>query len=157
MARYRSKQRGKYKSRLELLFATLCFKNGLGFEYEAEKFKYIRPAHYTPDWKIADRPLKVFIETKGYLAPSDRSKLLAFKEQYPNIIILLVFANADNRLNSKSKTTYGEWAEKNGFEWHDIRKGLPIHWWERYGNKIDYQKSRKERRRKSRSDTVAQS
>lgn len=154
MARYRSKRKGKYKSRLELLFATLCFKQGLGFEYEAEKFPYIRPAHYTPDWKIAEG---VFVETKGYLAPSDRSKLLAFKEQHPNITILLMFANSDNRLNSKSKTTYGEWATKNGFQWADIRNGLPVQWWEKQGNKVDRQKTSKGRRRKSGSNTVAES
>lgn len=149
MARFRSKRRGPYKSRLELMFATLCFKHGLAFEYEAEKFPYIRPSHYNPDWKIAD---KVFIETKGYLAPSDRAKLIAFKEQHPDITILMLFAAADNKLNSKSKTTYGQWASKNGFDWADIRDGLPVKWWEQYNNKkepIDRSTDRKGRRRKS--------
>jgi hypothetical protein len=145
MARYQSKRKGKYKSRLESLFAELCFKHGLGFKYEADKIPYIRPAHYVPDWKIAEN---VYIETKGYLAPSDRSKLVAFKEQHPKITILLVFGNSDNRLNSKSKTTYGQWATKHDFQWADIRNGLPVQWWEKHtGNTIDNQTHRKRRRR----------
>lgn len=145
MARYKSKRKGKYKSRLEATFAELCFKHGLGFKYEADKFPYVRPSNYIPDWKIADT---VYIETKGYLAPSDRAKMVAFKEQYPKITILMVFANADNKLNSKSKTTYGEWATKHGFDWHDFRDGLPTHWWQKYGKEIDYSQNRKGRRRK---------
>lgn len=122
-------RRGKYKSRLELFFATLCFKAGLGFEYEANRIPYTRLAHYVPDWKIAPN---VYIETKGYLAPANRSNILSFKEQHPDIRVLLLFANADNKLNAKSQTSYGEWATKNGVEWADIRKGLPTHWWTKY-------------------------
>lgn len=147
MARYRSQRRGKYKSRLELFFATLCFKHGVRFEYEPERIRYTRLAHYVPDWRIGPR---IFIETKGYLAPSNRSNLVAFKEQHPEYRILLLFANADNKLNSRSKTTYGEWADRAGFEWADIRKGLPLHWWEKYGETIDRNTSPKERRRNGR-------
>jgi hypothetical protein len=82
-----------------------------------------------PDWKIAPN---VYIETKGYLAPSNRANILSFKEQHPDIRVLLLFANADNKLNAKSQTSYGEWATKNGVEWADIRKGLPVHWWIKY-------------------------
>lgn len=128
--RAKKKQRGKYKSRLELYFATLCKKQGLKFEYEPERFKYVRHAHYVPDWRIGPR---TFIETKGYLAPSNRSNLLSFREQHPDITILLLFANADNKLNSRSKTTYAEWAEHNGFQWADIRKGIPDKWWRGVG------------------------
>ena len=128
-ARFRSPRRGKYKSRLELLFATLAFRQGLPFEYEPERFPYVRPSHYIPDWRIAKN---VYIETKGYLAPSNRQNLIAFKEQNPKIRILLLFANAENKLNARSKTTYAQWAEKHEFEWFDIRKGLPTHWWEKY-------------------------
>lgn len=130
MARYfRSKRKGKYKSKLEADFAALCFKHGVGFKYESSKFPYVRPSHYNPDWEIAK---DVFIETKGYLAPSNRANLIAFKEQYPHVKILLLFGNAQNKLNARSKTTYAEWAEKHGFEWADFRDGLPLHWWKRY-------------------------
>lgn len=132
--RYRAKKsrRGKYKSRLELWFATLCFKKGLKFDYEPERFRYTKIGHYVPDWRIGPG---VFIETKGYLAPSNRSNLISFREQHPGVRILLLFGNSKNRLNSKSQTTYGEWATKNGFEWADMKDGIPSHWWDKYGKK----------------------
>lgn len=122
----KSKHRNKhYKSRLEANFAAELFKRGLKAEYEATTFTYVRKGHYTPDWKIADN---VYVETKGYLSPSNRSNLISFREQHPTVQILLAFQNADNKLNSKSKTTYSEWAEKNGFKWCDLSKGFPIEW-----------------------------
>lgn len=153
MAKYfRSKRKGKYKSRLESDFATLCFKHGVGFEYEATRIPYTRLSHYVPDWKIGP---DVYIETKGYLAPSNRANILSFKEQYPGIRILFLFGNADNRLHSKSKTTYAQWAEKHGLEYADIRKGLPLHWWKKYANNNDNPENRKGRRRQHRSDLNA--
>ena len=127
--RRRSKKpKGQFKSRLEKNFAAEIFKRGLKAEYEAKTFAYIRKSHYTPDWKIGNNS---FIETKGYLSPSNRSNLLSFKEQYPAVTIHIAFQNASNRLNAKSKTTYGEWAEKNGFKWCDLSEGFPEHWFEK--------------------------
>jgi hypothetical protein len=146
MARFRSKRKGKYKSGLELTFAEQATSKGLPFEYEPTRFPYRRPSHYVPDWRIAEG---VYIETKGYLAPFQRQGLLAFKQEYPQVRILLLFGNSQNRLNKKSKTTYGEWATKSGFEWADIREGLPTHWWSKYGSiLIDHPKNRKNRGRK---------
>jgi len=121
----RKKLRGPYKSRLEANFAKELFRRGLKAEYEATTFAYVRKGHYTPDWKIAT---DVYVETKGYLSPSNRSNLISFREQHPNVQILLAFQNADNKLNAKSKTTYSEWAEKNGFRWCDLSKGFPVEW-----------------------------
>lgn len=114
-----------YKSRLEANFAAEMFKRGLKAEYEATTFAYVRKGHYTPDWKIAR---DVYVETKGYLSPSNRSNLISFREQHPTIQILLAFQNANNKLNARSKTTYSEWAEKNGFKWCDLSKGFPTQW-----------------------------
>lgn len=139
--RPRSKRTGRYKSKLEANFAQQAQKQGLHFDYEPERFAYTRLGHYTPDWRIAPG---VFIETKGYLAPSNRANLLSFREQHPNIIILLLFANAENKLNSRSDTTYAQWAERHGFVWADFRSGVPVEWWSRYNNKKrnDRQKNR---------------
>ena len=122
----KSKLKRKYKSRLEEKFAQLATEKGLPFEYEAEAFGYVRPAKYWPDWRIRKN---VFIETKGYLAPSDRSKLRAFKLQHPEVIVFLLFGNSKNRIRKSSDTTYGVWATKHGFPWADIRKGIPTEWW----------------------------
>lgn len=125
----KGKHHGKYKSGLEREFASLATAQGLKFEYEPTKFAYARPSHYVPDWRIAEG---VYIETKGWLAPFQRAGLLAFQQQYPQVRILLLFGNSQNRLNAGSKTTYGQWAERHGFEWADFRKGIPVHWWEKY-------------------------
>jgi hypothetical protein len=119
-------KKNHFKSRLEANFAAEMFKRNLKAEYESNVFAYVRKSHYTPDWKIREG---LFIETKGYLSPSNRSNLLSFREQYPNIEIRLAFANASNRLNSRSDTTYAKWAEKNGFKWCDLSKGFPAEWW----------------------------
>lgn len=116
-----------FKSRLEANFAASMFQRGLKAEYESNVFPYVRKSHYTPDWKISEG---LFIETKGYLSPSNRSNLLSFKEQHPDIEIRLAFANAGNRLNSRSNTTYASWAEKNGFKWCDLSKRFPSEWWD---------------------------
>ncbi len=128
--RRKGKKTGKYKSRFEAKIADYFKARKLKVEYEADSFPYTRPSSYTPDWKIGRR---LYIESKGYFAPSDRAKLKAFKAQYPEIEILLLFANSGNRLNRKSKMTYGEWAESNGFRWADFNDGIPKEWFNNIG------------------------
>lgn len=101
---------------------------GIQWMYESEKFDWIPPKRkYTPDFTLLKKDGgKMFIEYKGYLRPKDRTKLKAIRKQYPDIDLRLVFMNARNKLNSKSKTFYWEWAEKNGFEWTE--KELPEEW-----------------------------
>lgn len=94
-------------------------------EYEPERFPYIVRSHYLPDWRIAPN---IFVETKGYFSPKNRSNLLAFREQYPEVTILLMFQKSDNKINKTSKTTYASWAEKHEFMWADIREGIPKAW-----------------------------
>lgn len=122
----------KFKSGLEKRFAEQMLQKNVGALYEADRFKFIKPSHYVPDFKITDG---VYVETKGYFSPSNRSNLLCFREQYPDIDIRMVFQNSRNRLNTHSKTTYANWCDSHGFKWWDIRDGLPIHWWEELKNK----------------------
>jgi hypothetical protein len=129
MARSKSRRKrnnGKYKSGLEKGFAEHCFKQNLPFIYEPDKFKFTVTSHYTPDWKIADNR---YIETKGYFKSANRSRLLAFREQYPDVEILLLFQDANKTIDKRSKTTYGEWATKSGIRWSDLRRGIPREWW----------------------------
>ena len=95
--------KSKYKSGLEVRFAEKAKSVGLEVQYEADKFPYVRPSHYTPDWKIGPN---TYIETKGYFARHDRAKILSFLEQYPHVKLYLMFGNADNKLNKNSRTTY---------------------------------------------------
>jgi hypothetical protein len=122
----RSNRRGKFRSGLEAKAAQMILKAGLGADYEVDTFPYVKQSHYTPDFRIREN---VYIETKGEFSSSNRANMLAFREQHPKVEIRFLFGNADNKLYRGSKTTYGEWSEKHGFKWADIRKGLPAHWW----------------------------
>lgn len=110
------------RSNFERTFAADLTRRGIAFKFEPERIPYVETHEYIPDFKIGS----MYIETKGYLKPSDRSKMKQIKKQYPELDIRFVFMSADNRLTAKSKTTYGEWAEKNGFPW--CESVIPQEW-----------------------------
>lgn len=97
--------------------------------YEAETLEYTVPSKtrkYTPDFKLAEG---VFIETKGIWDKEDRDKILLLKEQRPDIMILMLFWNANYKIYPKSKTTYGAFCHANGIQYADIKKdGVPKEW-----------------------------
>lgn len=113
-----------YKSGLEFKIAQQLKK----VEYETDKLKYEIPASthvYTPDFKLKRN---VYIEGKGRLLPNERKKHLLVKEQNPDVEIRFYFENSDKPIYKGSKTTYGDWCDKNGFEWTDLKRGLPKSW-----------------------------
>ncbi|MCI4435404.1 MAG: hypothetical protein JHC33_01155 [Ignisphaera sp.] len=113
-----------YRSRFEGKVAAKFIELGIDAAYEAEKLPYIVPEtkkNYIPDWTIGD----IRIETKGRLTAIDRRKMILVKQYNPNIRIILIFMNSDVKLRKGSPTSYGQWANKAGFEWYDWRKGLP--------------------------------
>lgn len=124
--RSKNKKR-QFKSGLEKVFASKLFQQGFKVDYEPETFEFVKKSHYTPDFRLKKN---VFVETKGYFSSSDRSKMLAFREQHPHIQVILVFGNPKNFLSKNSDTTYAEWATKHGFEWIDIHDPLPTKWWD---------------------------
>ena len=92
-------------------------------QYECDSYKYEQPVivrTYTPDFKTGSD--KVYLETKGKLDLETRKKMVWFKDCNPNVRVIFLFQNADVKLRKGSKTSYGEWATKNGFEWLDARK-----------------------------------
>jgi hypothetical protein len=96
------------------------------FAYEGEKLPYYLEKKYIPDWTLTWPNGKVmYLEMKGWLRPSDRTKLIAVKKANPNIDIRIVF-QTDNKLNKNSKTRYSKWAEKHGFPW--AIKYIPKEW-----------------------------
>jgi hypothetical protein len=121
----KEKPRPARRSFLEDRFESLAAEANLDVDYEPERFPYVIRSHYLPDWRIAPN---VFVETKGYFSAKNRSDLLSFREQYPEVKILLMFERAGNKLNKASNTTYAAWAEKYGFEWADVRDGIPRKW-----------------------------
>lgn len=114
-----------YKSKLEERVAKRLPKSA---EYEPEHIEWEQPAKarkYTPDWRL--RP-GVFIEAKGKLDLDTRQKHVWFRDQHPEITIYFIFERAHNTIAKNSRTTYGDWATKNGFEWIDEKDEIPKHW-----------------------------
>jgi hypothetical protein len=103
--------------------------SGIGFEYEPEKITYrkrvvkgickkcgctdvYQQKTYIPDWVLANG---IRIESKGRLTSQDRSKLVAVKQQYPELDLRIVF-KTNNKINKAKSKRYAEWASENGFK-----------------------------------------
>jgi hypothetical protein len=115
-----------FKSGLEETISNQIASKGIEVQYESEKVAYIIPAsehNYHPDFKL---PNGIRIETKGRFVIADRKKHLLVKEQNPNLDIRFVFSNSKNKINKRSKTTYADWCDKNGFKYAD--KVIPDEW-----------------------------
>ena len=115
-----------FKSGLEENISVQIEGKGITVEYETEQVPYIVPASehtYHPDFKL---PNGIRVETKGRFVLADRKKHLLIKEQHPELDIRFVFTNSKNKINKKSKTTYGMWCEKHGFKYAD--KVIPDEW-----------------------------
>ncbi len=112
---------GKYRSKFEANFAKRLDQLKLKANYENAKVSYTVPetTHtYTPDWEI--RP-GTYIETKGRLTAADRKKILWVRKCNPKITVYLLFQDPRKTLSKSSKTTYGDWCDKNGVIWSDIK------------------------------------
>lgn len=115
-----------YRSGLEVKVATKLQESGVEFGYETTKIKYVVPESvhtYTPDFTF---PNGLIVETKGYWDAADRKKHLLIKGQYPDLDLRFVFSNASTKIRKGSKTSYGDWATKNGFVWAE--KTIPESW-----------------------------
>lgn len=94
-------------------------------EHEPERIYFMQPEKkrfYLPDFKLTNG---IYLEAKGKFVSSDRTKHLWLKEQHPDKRIILVFQNANVKLNKKSKTSYGDWCTKNNIEWYNWKDGIP--------------------------------
>ena len=103
-----------YKSQLEKKISDIL----INPKYETKRLKYDVTHTYVPDFEIG--PNK-FIEGKGRFTATDRAKHLYIRKQHPEVRIFFVFGNSSNRLSRVSKTTYGDWATKHGFDWCDLK------------------------------------
>jgi Phage endonuclease I len=115
-----------FKSGLEESISIQIESKRIKVEYETEKVNYIIPASYhtyKPDFKL---PNGIRVETKGRFVLADRKKHLLVKQQNPTLDIRFVFTNSKNKINKKSKTTYADWCDKNGFKYAD--KVIPDEW-----------------------------
>lgn len=121
----RPKKQGPYRSKLEAKVALLLPPTAV---YESQKLKYTIPASkhsYLVDFELSPN---VFIEVKGRLLPSERKKYLLVREHNPDITLHFFFDKATNPIYKGSPTSYSDWCDKHGFEWTDLKRGLPPEW-----------------------------
>ena len=122
---HKAKQAG-YRSGLEVKLAGQLQAEGIEVKYETEVISYVVPEtthKYHPDFLL---PNGIFVESKGLFTGADRKKHLYIQAQHPEIDIRFVFSNSNQRLSKVSKTTYGDWALKNGFKFAD--RLIPKDW-----------------------------
>ena len=107
--------------------------SGVSYQYESTVLKYTQPQQerrYLPDFLLEPgNGKKIFLEVKGILTSADRKKLRLIREQYPSLILIMIFGNASNKLNKKSPTTYSDWCNKYKILWVDVKtftkEGIP--------------------------------
>src|SRR5215203_5371174 len=99
------KTRNKFEAKIERQLKKAKIK----FKYESEKIPYIFSGHYIPDFVIEGKSGKVYVETKGYLRPEHKRKMVAVKRLNPGLDIRILF------YSHKIKDI--RWADKNGFIW----------------------------------------
>ena len=115
-----------FRSGIEVKVAKQLEEAGIKVEYETTKIRYVQPETkhtYTPDFVL---PNGIIIETKGRFVAADRKKHLLIQKQHPDLDIRFVFQRSQNTINKGSKTTYADWATKNGFLYAD--KEIPDEW-----------------------------
>ena len=127
----KSKKRSKaiengYRSGLEDENSDYLKAKGVNFTFEKTKIKWVDPAKnrtYTPDFVLENG---IIIETKGRFFPKDRQKHIEVKKQHPDLDIRFVFNYSRSKINKGSKTSYGDWCDKNGFLYAD--EFIPEEW-----------------------------
>lgn len=122
----RSSRIGKFDSRFEKSVFDTSLKTRT--EHHKDTFKYVTERKYKPDFRLRTRSGKyIYVESKGYWTGAERSKHLAVVAQNPDLDLRLVFMNANNKLNKRSKTTYAGWCDKHGVKWAE--KQIPREWY----------------------------
>lgn len=98
-------------------------------EYEPEKLTYTLTKDYIPDFVITlKNGNKIYVEAKGLGRAFDydaRSKMIAVKEQHPDLDIRIVFM-ADRSISKGSKMRPSDWATKHGFKF--AINDIPTQW-----------------------------
>jgi len=112
----------RFRSKFEKsVYQKLKSKNR-NIKYEDLTLDYIIPASthkYLPDF--IDYKNKILYEAKGIFSIIDRKKMILIQNQYPDWTIILILQTPKAKIYKNSKTTYADWADKNGFKWMNIK------------------------------------
>lgn len=131
------------RSGLEARAGALLKANGVGFGYESRRIPYVLHKEYVTDFEL-DRG--IIIETKGRFTSEDRTKMRTVLHDNPDLNLFMVFSKPNNTLTKRSKTTYGDWCDKQGIPWlsiEDFEKLIKEHK-ENYVDKLLERKGRME-------------
>lgn len=101
-----------------------------GVSYERKRIKYTTDHVYIPDFELTESG--ILIETKGNgrsWSPQVRKKMLAVRDQHPELDIRFVFYKDGEfgpvRVDG-TKMTQGEWCVKHGFKY--AIQNVPDEW-----------------------------
>lgn len=125
--RGRSLAKTEWRSGFEKKIRDDLEKRGIKYQYEPDKFriflpavghfcpkcsntKILRTSHYIPDFKFGD---STYVEAKGKLDARARRAILAFKTQYPQHKLYVLFQR-DNWMTKTRKRRYTDWCAENG-------------------------------------------
>jgi hypothetical protein len=117
-----------FRSGLEKDISTTMDVLQVPYAYEKLKISYLIPASrhtYLPDFILLDNG--IVVESKGRFVQEDRQKHELIKDQYRWLDIRFVFSNPNQKISTKSKTTYASWCEKRGFLY--ASKEIPAEWY----------------------------
>lgn len=115
----------RYRSKFEKSIAKNS-KKGFKYEDPESKLNYTVDKVYNPDFTL---PNGIIVEAKGnFRTTYERSKMIHVKKANPEKDIRFLFMDANLKIRKGSKTTYWEWAEKNGFKWAEGDK-IPDAWY----------------------------
>ncbi len=126
LSRSRGKHKNTFEQQVHSLLETVYGKAKVLYESETLTYEVQETRKYTPDWKI--KGTYVYVEGKGRFKTEDRKKMLLIKAQHPKKTFRFFFQSGNRKLYKGSNTTYGEWADAHGFEWTDLKKGIPKTW-----------------------------
>lgn len=99
----------KTKNKFEAKIFNQLKRAKVKFLYESEKIPYVFAGHYIPDFVLETTLGKIYIETKGYLRPEHKRKMVAVKRLHPELDIRILFYSENKK--------YIKWATKNGFKY----------------------------------------
>lgn len=117
----------KFRSGFEKEIADQLRKRKIDFDYESDNISYVIEHKYKTDFKVIKKDgTPMMIESKGYMDSESRRKYVAVKKCNPNLDLRFIFQNSKNKIRKGSKTSYGDWATKQGFKWSE--KTIPLSW-----------------------------
>lgn len=112
----------KFRSIFERTIDTDLKSRKVKFTYETLELPYTLYCVYHPDFILSNG---IIVEAKGRLVSDEKRKMIAVKEQHPELDIRFCFMYPHRKIE-KTKQTHAEWATRNGFKWCGER--IPQEW-----------------------------